>query len=150
MLSVLDAANVVEAVATNYPSMAWNWLKREIKNNNKVLRLQLKNIIPEVAGGFADEEKLKELEHFYETNKHLLGLGKEATANTIAMVKRNIALKDHKDDVLKWFQMRYPNTNQTLSSKRSNKQLLALSEIVSRQMNPSLHQEDFEDDFDLF
>ena len=130
--------------------MAWKWLQREIKNDNKVLRLQLKNIIPEVAGGFADEEKLKELELFYETNKHLLGLGKEATKKTIEMVKRNIALKDYKEDVLKWFQTRYPKTNQTLSSKRSDKQLLALSEIVSRQMNPSLHQEDFEDDFDLF
>ena len=88
--------------------MVWEWFQREFKNGNRVLHLQLYRLIQVVVRRFDDDTRLKELMQFYNTNKHQFGRGRAATKTAIEIVKRNIALKYHEEEVLKWFKARYP------------------------------------------
>ena len=88
--------------------MVWEWFQREFENGNRVLHLQLYRLIQVVVRRFDDNKSLEELEQFYNTNKHQFGRGRAATKTAIEIVKRNIALKDHEEEVLNWFKARYP------------------------------------------
>ena len=89
--------------------MVWDWFQREYKNGNRVLHLLLYRLIQDVVKRFDDNKRLEELEQFYNMNKHRFGRGRAATETAIEIVKRNIALKDHEEEVLKWFKTKYPN-----------------------------------------
>ena len=119
-ITVQDAASIVIALSGKKMSqeMVWEWFQSEFAKGNKVLHLQLYRLIQAVVRNFDDDKKLKELEQFYNINKHRFVRGRAATETAIEIVKRNIALKEHEQKVLQWFKTKYPkaeskNTDET-------------------------------------
>ena len=137
MITEQDAVSIVITLSGKKQSrdMVWKWFQREFENNNRVLRLQLHRLIPIVVSSFSDETKLEELKQFYYKNRHRLGRGKGATEMAIEIVKNNIALKDHKENVLKWFKTKYPALSSCISGQQ----------VISFDLEPEIA--DYEDDF---
>ena len=136
--AISDALSIISAVSKSRPGIAWEWFQREFQNGNRVLQLELHKIIGVVTRGLNDESRLEELKQFYTRNQHRLGIGKQNTEMAIEIVKRNIALREHKEKVLNWFQER----------RRQGSARSTVHQDTS--IFSDLCNEDFEVEFDLF
>ena len=141
-ITVQDAFSIVIALSGKKQSrdMVWKWFQREFKNGNRVLHLLLDKLIQSVVRNFDDDTRLKELELFYNINKHRFGRGRAATETAIEIVKRNIALQRHEPKVLEWFKMNYPQAE----SKNTDEQEISfdLEPVVENYDDEILNQKD--------
>ena len=120
--------------------MVWEWFQKEFINGNRVLHLQLYKLIQVVVRRFDDNTRLEELKQFYNMNKHRFGRGKAATETAIEIVKRNIALKDHEEEVLKWFKTKYRKAASRNASE--TEMSFDLEPVVEDEDDEILHQKD--------